>query len=61
MGGLCCKRGREEKCIHGVGGGPKFTPFGRFCRRSENVVKMDLQVMSLNGVNWIHLFRYTEY
>ena len=56
MGGECSKYGVEERCIQGFGGKPEGKRlFGRTRRRWEDNIKMDLQEVGCEGMEWIDL------
>jgi hypothetical protein len=49
--------GRLKNCIHGFGGGgaERKRPLGRPKRRWEDNIKMDLQDVRWEGMDWIDL------
>ena len=56
LGGACSAYGGEERCIQGFGGetwGKETTWKPR--RRREDNIKMDLQEVECEGVDWIEL------
>jgi hypothetical protein len=56
VGGACGTRGRGEKSVQGLVGKPEGRrPLGRPRRRWEDVVRMDLREIGLEGVDWIRL------
>jgi hypothetical protein len=48
-------RGGKEKCIQGFGGKARRKPLGRFTRKWEDNIKMDLREMGWACMDCIHL------
>ena len=55
MGGACSAYGVEEMRIQGFGGETWRRPHGRPSRRWEDNIKMDLQEVGCEGLDWIEL------
>ena len=56
MSGACSAYGGEEMRIQGFGGEPEGKrPLGRPRRRGEDNIKLDLQEVGCEGIDWIEL------
>ena len=59
MGGACGTYGRQERCIHGFGGGDVIERDPLRIPRStwEDNIKMNFQGVGSGGMDWIYLAR----
>jgi hypothetical protein len=56
MGWTCSTCGREEKCVHGFGGENEGKePLGRPRGKWKNNIKIDLQEVEWEAMDWIDL------
>ena len=56
MDGTCSMYGKEERCIRGFGGKPEEkSPLGRLRHGWEDNIKIDLQEVGWERMDWIDL------
>ena len=61
MGGASIMYGWQERCLQDfVGKSERQRPFGRPRRRWEDNIKMDLQEVGCEGMDWMELAQDTD-